>query len=255
MQANAGNTVGGVCSALGTNNLTMTDGTALQLRADTDVTFSGGGLAILSGNITLDAAPVTPGISNQTVSFGLNGLVGTNATLTLKNNYVYGSTISGQITGAISLVKEESVPVAALIIAHLEPKLAARILQALSPEAQREIVPRIAKLQKVDIEVIRRAEKTLRSKVRDIGAPVTEDVDGTATLTEILRYMDPAAEQAILADLEPNTAQQVRKVHFKSGNVARVFRVGEDIGLTPFGIAPPTQRLFLLRSDDYFRRQ
>jgi flagellar motor switch protein FliG len=115
---------------------------------------------------------------------------------------------------AIALVRAESVPVAALIIAHLEPKLAARILQALSPDAQREIVPRIAKMQKVDMEIIRKAEKTLQSKVRDIGAPATEEVDGTSTLTEILRYMDPAAEQAILADLEPNTAQQVRKMHF-----------------------------------------
>ncbi|HEY9593479.1 MAG TPA: hypothetical protein VHE79_03320, partial [Spirochaetia bacterium] len=35
---------------------------------------------------------------------------------------------------AITLVREESVPVASLILAHLEPRLAARILQALSPE-------------------------------------------------------------------------------------------------------------------------
>ena len=115
---------------------------------------------------------------------------------------------------AIALVKSESVPVAALIIAHLEPKLAARILQALSPETQREIVPRIAKMQKIDMEIIRKAEKTLQSKVRDIGAPATEELDGTSTLTEILRFMDPSAEQAILADLEPNTAQRVKQKLF-----------------------------------------
>ncbi len=113
---------------------------------------------------------------------------------------------------AITLVREESVPVAALIIAHLEPKLAARILQALSPEVQRQIIPRIAKTLKVDSEVLRKAEETLRSKVRQQGGdPVTEEVDGKAALTEILRYMDPAKEQAILAELEPNTANQIRK--------------------------------------------
>jgi flagellar motor switch protein FliG len=112
---------------------------------------------------------------------------------------------------AISLVRSESVPVASLILAHLEPKLAARILMAMSPEVQREIIPRIAKTLTVDAEVLRIAEETLRSKVREMAEPVTEDVDGKAALTEILRYMDPAREQAILADLEPNMANLIRK--------------------------------------------
>jgi flagellar motor switch protein FliG len=112
---------------------------------------------------------------------------------------------------AIALVKAESVPVASLILAHLEPRLAARILQALSPEAQKEIVPRIAKTLKVDAEVLQKAEETLRNKVRDMAEPVTEEVDGKAALTEILRYLDPAKEQAILSELDPNTANQIRK--------------------------------------------
>jgi flagellar motor switch protein FliG len=115
---------------------------------------------------------------------------------------------------AISLVRDESVPVAALILAHLEPKLAARIIQALSPEVQRQIVPRIAKTLKVDAEVLHKAEETLRSKVREMGEPVADEVDGKTALTEILRYMDPSKEQAILAELEPNTANQIRKMLF-----------------------------------------
>ena len=116
-----------------------------------------------------------------------------------------------EVHQAITLVRSESVPVAALIIAHLEPKLAARILQALAPEVQREIIPRIARTLKVDSEVLRKTEEALRSKVREQGESVTEEVDGKSALTEILRYMDPAKEQAILAELEPNTANQIRK--------------------------------------------
>jgi flagellar motor switch protein FliG len=112
---------------------------------------------------------------------------------------------------AITLVREESVPVATLILAHLEPKLEARILQSLSPEIQREIVPRIARSLKVDAEIIRKAEETLRSKVREAAEPMAQEVNGTSALTEILRYMDPAREQAILADLEPNTANLIKK--------------------------------------------
>ena len=119
-----------------------------------------------------------------------------------------------EVHQAISLVREESVPVAALVIAHLEPKLAARILQALSPETQREIVPRIAKMQKVNPEVISRTEEMLRSKVHDAVGEVDEPVDGKSALTEILRYMGPGKEEAILADLEPNTANLIRRKLF-----------------------------------------
>jgi len=112
---------------------------------------------------------------------------------------------------SISLVREESPPVIALIMAHLEPKLAARILLALPPEQQREVVGRVAKMGKVDLEVIRTAEETLRKKIRNQGEVVTEELDGKAALTEILRYMDPGKEQAILEGLEPNTANEIRK--------------------------------------------
>jgi flagellar motor switch protein FliG len=67
---------------------------------------------------------------------------------------------------------------------------------------------------KVDAEVLRKAEETLRNKVRDMGEPVTQEVDGKSALTEILRYLDPAREQAILAELDPNTASQIRKKLF-----------------------------------------
>lgn len=112
---------------------------------------------------------------------------------------------------SISLVREESPPVIALIVAHLDPRLAARLLLALTPEQQREVVGRVAKMGKVDPEVIRTAEETLRKKIRDQGQVVTEELDGKAALTEILRYMDPGKEQAILDGLEPNTANEIRK--------------------------------------------
>jgi flagellar motor switch protein FliG len=156
------------------------------------------------------------------------------------------------ISQAITLVREESVPVASLIIAHLDPRLAARILQALTPETQKEIIPRIAKMQKVDPEVIRRAEEMLRSKVRDAGQPVTEEVDGRSALTEILRFMDPGREQAILAELEPNMANQIRKKLF---TIDVVFRLPDkdlqkvirdyadrELALVLKGVEEPTQK-------------
>ncbi len=115
---------------------------------------------------------------------------------------------------AISLLREESPPVLALILSRLEPKLAARILASFPPEVQRQVVPRIARMAKVDAEVIRRAEETLRNKVRTAGKVVTQEVDGKAALTEILRHMDPKKEQEILEGLEPNVANEIKKSLF-----------------------------------------
>ncbi len=115
---------------------------------------------------------------------------------------------------AISLLREESPPVLALILSHLEPKLAARILSSFPPPVQKAVVPRIARLAKVDPEVIRRAEETLRNKVRATGKVVTQEVDGMAALTEILRYMDPRKEEDILGALEANVANKIRKALF-----------------------------------------
>jgi flagellar motor switch protein FliG len=112
---------------------------------------------------------------------------------------------------AISLIREESVPVASLILAHLEPKLAARILQALAPEVQREVVPRIARMKKIDPEVVRKAEETLRSKVHEQSPEIAQEIDGKAALTEILRFMDPGREEAILKTLEPNVSNEIKK--------------------------------------------
>jgi flagellar motor switch protein FliG len=112
---------------------------------------------------------------------------------------------------SLTMVREESPPVIALIMAHLDPRLAARILLALPHDVQRDVVARVAKLGKVDPEVIRTTEEALRRKIRDQGELVTEEVDGKAALTEILRHMDPAREQAILDGLEPNTANEIRK--------------------------------------------
>ena len=122
----------------------------------------------------------------------------------------------------INLMKEESPPVIALILAHLEPKFAARILAALSPEVQKETVPRIAKMSKVDVEVLRKSEETLRAKVKKTSKVVDEEVNGKGALTEILRFMDPARESAILDELDPNTAEEIKKSLFTKEVVFRI---------------------------------
>ncbi len=123
---------------------------------------------------------------------------------------------------ATAVVREESPPVVSLILAHLEPRLAARIFAALAPDRQREVALRIARMGKVDPEVVRRTEETLRRKVRSQGRVVTEAIDGRDALTRILRFMDPAKEQAVLEGLDPNTAAEIRKQLYTIDMVLRI---------------------------------
>ena len=85
LQATVNNTVGGACFALGTNTLWLASGSALELLADTNANFTGGAPPALEGNVSLYAASLTAGGSNQTVAFGLSGIDTTNATVTLSS--------------------------------------------------------------------------------------------------------------------------------------------------------------------------
>jgi flagellar motor switch protein FliG len=99
------------------------------------------------------------------------------------------------------LLKNESTLVIAAILPHLEPGLAGGILASLEEGKQTDVVTRIARLEKIDPEVLRRAEGALKEKIRAQGEISTREIDGQAALVEILRHMAPASEQAIMEDL------------------------------------------------------
>jgi flagellar motor switch protein FliG len=99
------------------------------------------------------------------------------------------------------LLREESPAVLAVIIPHLSPERGAQVLASLEPEVQVPVVQRMARLREISPEVLRRAEGSLREKVRAQGEIVTQEVDGQAVLVEILKNMTVAAGHRILDGL------------------------------------------------------
>jgi len=73
-----------------------------------------------------------------------------------------------------------------MILPHLDPALAARVVASLPRDAQTFVARRIAGMDKIDPEVLRSAEDTLREKIRLQGTIVTQEIDGKAALAEIL---------------------------------------------------------------------
>jgi flagellar motor switch protein FliG len=129
-----------------------------------------------------------------------------------------------------SLVKNESPSVISVILSHIDPSLSSRILGALPGEKQKEIVVRVAKMDKIPPEVLRRTEEVLREKARTQGDVVTQEVDGKSAITEILKHMDVSKEKNILEDLEssnPELAEELEKRLFTTDVVHRI--PGKDL--------------------------
>lgn len=123
------------------------------------------------------------------------------------------------------ILKEESPQVLAVIVPYLEPKRASGLIERLPEELRVEVVKRVARLEKVDPEVLRRVEEGLKERIRRIGTMSTEELDGKAALAGILRHVDPRLEERVLDALEeenPELSKNVRERLFTMEDVLRV---------------------------------
>jgi flagellar motor switch protein FliG len=123
------------------------------------------------------------------------------------------------------ILKDESPQIFAVILPWIEPKRASGLLERLPEELRIEIVKRIARIDKVSPEIIRRIEETLKDRIRKIGTVATEEVDGRAALANILRHVDPRLEERVLEALDdesPEMSRDVRERLFTLDDVIRV---------------------------------
>lgn len=100
------------------------------------------------------------------------------------------------------LLKNESTLTVSIVLPYLKPQKASKVLEALPPDIQRETIRRIARISKINPEVIARIEGVLKERIRTQGHVVTQEIDGRAALAEILKHMDYTGSDRILADLE-----------------------------------------------------
>lgn len=99
------------------------------------------------------------------------------------------------------LLKDESIPVRSLVIAHLKPQLAADVINQMQGEEKTELIKRIAKMKAMDPEAVRRVDKAMHEKMKAIDTNRSETMDGRGALAEILKRMSSSAENEILASL------------------------------------------------------
>lgn len=99
------------------------------------------------------------------------------------------------------LLNNESVSLIALVMTQIPPALAASVIEGFPEDKRKGVIQHLAKLKKVDKEVIARIDRIMREKAKNIDSIEDESIDGRAALAEILRQMDSSNEEKILQSL------------------------------------------------------
>jgi flagellar motor switch protein FliG len=123
------------------------------------------------------------------------------------------------------LLKDESAHVMAIVLPQLEPKVASDVIIRLPEDARMDVVKRMAKLEKINPDVLDSIDSGLRRKAEKLGKHDSESVDGAQALAGILRFLDPQREEEILAALEetdPEITDSIRERLFTLDDVLRV---------------------------------
>jgi flagellar motor switch protein FliG len=115
----------------------------------------------------------------------------------------------------LSFVKREHAQTVALILANLKPRQAGRILSKLDSEHQTEIVRRVARMENVSPEMIRKVKESLNHLFSNWKRAHSEAAGGVETVAELLNNVDRTSGKRILASLEgddPELAAGVRSL-------------------------------------------
>lgn len=122
------------------------------------------------------------------------------------------------------LLKDESPAVQALALSRVVPQKAAAVINQMEGDARRDVVARLAKMQAVSPEVLRRTDKAMHEKLLSISIERAETIDGKNALAEILRRMSPASEDEILKTLshdDPDLGNDLRSRLFTIEDVEK----------------------------------
>ncbi|MCQ2587270.1 MAG: flagellar motor switch protein FliG [Treponema sp.] len=120
------------------------------------------------------------------------------------------------------LLKDENVGVQSLVLSFLEPKKSAAIINLMKPAEKRDVVLRLAKMEPVNPDILKRVDKAMHEKSLNQTVERAENIDGRNVLAQILKKMDIGTENDILeylTDDDPDLGQDLRSRLFTSDDV------------------------------------
>lgn len=124
------------------------------------------------------------------------------------------------------LIDGESDAVKSLVLSQIEPKKAAKIINLMDADEKKNIVLRLAKMKPVAPEILSEIDKSLHEKLLAQNTENSQNMDGRGILAQILKRMNPSAENSIintLSEQNPELGEDLRKRLFTEEDV-----VGSD---------------------------
>ena len=114
-------------------------------------------------------------------------------------------------------IQNEHPQTIALILAHLNASQAAELISSLSEALRSDVAMRMASLQEISPEVVRRISMILEQKLEALGSFATEAYGGVRAVAELFNRMDRNTGRAVLEKIEtenPQLAASIRDLMF-----------------------------------------
>lgn len=120
------------------------------------------------------------------------------------------------------LIDGESDAVKSLVLSQIEPKKAAKVINLMDVDDKKKIVLRLAKMKPVAPEVLAEIDRSLHEKLLTQNTENSQNMDGRGVLAQILKRMNPSAENSIISTLseqDPELGEDLRKRLFTEEDV------------------------------------
>ena len=112
------------------------------------------------------------------------------------------------------VLNEELPQTISVVLAHIRPKFAAKILIKIEDAVRAQVAGRLAKMNKLHPEVVNATFHTILSRLEKLDDEDYEVAGGEAALTEILNHMDVYTEEKILNAIDeddPDMAARIKE--------------------------------------------
>jgi flagellar motor switch protein FliG len=114
-------------------------------------------------------------------------------------------------------VQNEHPQTIALILAHLSASQAAELISALPEDMRTEIIIRMANLEEISPEIVKKIAGVLDQKLEALGSYSLEEYGGVKAVSELYNRMDRRASRNVLEQIEsrdPELAASIRDLMF-----------------------------------------
>ena len=112
----------------------------------------------------------------------------------------------------VRLVEDELPQTIAIVLANLEPKIAAEVLERLPSEKQLATTMRIAELRSPDSAALAQVATAMIERLDEINSPPHRPLGGAVHIARIFRHLSSATEKALLANVSHENKDLVKSV-------------------------------------------